>query len=186
MIRRFRPGDAQGTWDVFFAAVRIGAAGHYTEQELIDWAPVDQMPADWGDWLHRHITYVAEPDSTVGSSDTPVTGFFMLERNGYLNMAFVAPEHRRNGLAGQLYAAILADAKALRLPRLTVIASRLATPFFRRAGWVDDPDPPSSAYERKSILEPSNSAEGRASYQAPVVGIYGCRANALQIGRAHV
>ena len=142
MIRRFRPGDAQGTWDVFFAAVRIGAAGHYTEQELIDWAPVDQMPADWGDWLDRHVTYVGESDSTVETPDTSVSGFFMLERDGYLNMAFVRPNMRRTGLAGQLYAAILADAKALRLPRLTVIASRLATPFFRRAGWVDDPDPP--------------------------------------------
>lgn len=142
MIRRFRPADAQGTWDVFFAAVRIGAAGHYTEQELIDWVATDQMPADWGDWLHRHVTTVGTSDRDVRSTDTTVTGFFMLERDGYLNMAFVRPEYRRTGLAGQLYAAILTEARALRLPRLTVIASRLATPFFRRLGWVDDPAPP--------------------------------------------
>lgn len=135
MIRRFQPTDARGTWGVFFRAVRIGAAGHYTEQELIDWVPSDQMPADWGDWLDRHITF-------VGLTEERITGFFMLERDGYLNMAFVLPEYRRSGLAGQLYAAILAEARALALPQMTVIASRLATPFFRRAGWVDDPAPP--------------------------------------------
>ena len=142
MIRRFQPDDARGTWDVFFAAVRIGAAGHYTAQELIDWVPSDQMPVDWGDWLIRHITYVGASDTDVDNPDTCVTGFFMLERDGYLNMAFVRPDLRRSGLAQQIYASILTEAQALRLPRLTVWASRLAMPFFRRAGWVDDSDPP--------------------------------------------
>ncbi len=135
MIRRFHPTDALAAWEVFFVAVRIGAAEHYTQQELIDWAPSDQMPDDWGPWLDRHITFVSQVDNRI-------TGFFMLERDGYLNMAFVAPAYRRSGLAGQLYAAILAEARALSLPQLTVIASRLATPFFRRSGWVDDPAPP--------------------------------------------
>ncbi len=135
MIRRFQTGDAPGTWDVFYSAVRIGAAGHYTQQELIDWAPSDQMEAGWGDWLDRHIT-------VVGDTDDQITGFFMLERDGYLNMAFVRPEYRRSGLAGQLYSAILTEAQRLAIPRLTVWASRLAMPFFRRAGWVDDAHPP--------------------------------------------
>lgn len=142
MIRRYRPDDAQGTWDVFFAAVRIGAAGHYSEQELIDWVASDQMSQGWSDWLDRHITFVGEPDSTVDNTDSAVTGFFMLERDGYLNMAFVRPDMRRTGLAGQLYAAILAEARMLHLPRMTVIASRLATPFLRRLGWVVDDAPP--------------------------------------------
>lgn len=165
MIRRFQPDDAQGTWDVFFAAVRIGAAGHYAAQELIDWVPSDQMPVDWGDWLDRNITYVGVSDTAVGFSDNSVksvglpdntvTGFFMLERDGYLNMAFVRPDLRRSGLAQQIYAIILADAQALRLPRLTVWASRLAMPFFRWAGWVDDPDPP----PRDPHPIPSNSPQ---------------------------
>ena len=134
VIRRFQPGDADGTWAVFFTAVRIGAAGHYTAQELIDWAPSDQMPDGWGEWLDVHITY-------VGLSDTTVTGFFMVEADGYLNMAFVLPQMRRTGLAHQIYAAILAEARARQMPRMTVWASRLAMPFFRRAGWQDDPDP---------------------------------------------
>jgi putative acetyltransferase len=135
MIRRYQSGDAHGTWEVFYSAVRIGAAGHYTEQELIDWAPSDQIEAGWGDWLDRHIT-------VVGDTDGQITGFFMLERDGYLNMAFVRPDKRRTGLALQLYQAILTEARALAMPQMTVMASRLATPFFRRAGWVDDDNPP--------------------------------------------
>jgi putative acetyltransferase len=142
MIRAFRPADAAGTWRVFYDAVRIGAAGHYTETELIDWAPSDQMPDGWGAWLHQHVTYVGESDGTVENPDTRIIGFFMLEGDGYLNMAFVSPDYRGSGLAQQLYAAILAEAQALALPRMTVIASRMFAPFLRRAGWVDDPDPP--------------------------------------------
>lgn len=141
-IRRFQSDDAVGCWDVFFAAVRIGAAGHYTAQELFDWAPSDQMLDGWGPWLDKHVTYVGLSDSSVERPDTTVTGFFMLERDGYLNMAFVLPDFRRSGLAQQLYGAILTEAQAMRLPCLTVWASRLSMPFFRRLGWVDDPDPP--------------------------------------------
>lgn len=85
------------------------------------------MPEGWGDWLDRNITYVGESDSTV-------TGFFMLEPDGYLNMAFVLPAYRRSGLAHQLYAAILTEAQARQMPRMVVRASRLAMPFFRRQG----------------------------------------------------
>ena len=93
------------------------------------------MPEGWSDWLDRNITYVGESDSTV-------TGFFMLEPDGCLNMAFVLPAYRRSGLAHQLYAAILAEARLRDMPRMVVWASRLAMPFFRRQGWEDDASPP--------------------------------------------
>ena len=135
LIRQFELSDTTATWDVFYRAVRIGAAGHYTEAELIDWVASDVMPDDWGPWLDRHFTVVADDQGHV-------VGFFMLEADGYLNMAFVLPDYRRTGLAQRLYAAILAQAQASGIPQMTVIASRLATPFLRRQGWVDDPNPP--------------------------------------------
>ncbi len=135
VIRRFHDSDAEATHDVFYEAVRIGAATHYRETDLIDWAPTAEMPADWGSWLSGHFTVVAEVDARVA-------GFFMLEKSGYLNMAFVRPEYRRSGLAQKLYDAILAEARAGSMPRLTVWASRLARPFLRRNGWEFDPDPP--------------------------------------------
>lgn len=134
-LRRFRPGDAAATREVFWQAVRIGAAGHYTEAQLADWVADPAMPEGWGDWLGRHFTVVAEDGDGIA-------GFFMLEASGYLNMAFVRPEWRRTGLADCLHAAILAEARARGMPRLTVWASRLARPFLARHGWTLDPDPP--------------------------------------------
>lgn len=131
-IRRFRPDDAAPTRAVFHAAVRIGAAGHYPEADLIDWSPSPDPSPEWGPWLHSHFTVVSEDGARV-------TGFFMMEADGYLNMAFVLPECRGTGLADRLYQAILAEARARGLTRMTVVASRLARPFFARRGWQLDP-----------------------------------------------
>jgi putative acetyltransferase len=134
-IRRFAPADAAATHDVFFQSVRVGAADHYREKDLIDWAPSSEMPDGWGEWLDSHITVVAEKDGTI-------CGFFMLEATGYLNMAFVRPDYRRTGLADRLYEAILAEARARNMPRMTAWASRLFRRFLTRKGWKEDNDPP--------------------------------------------
>jgi len=135
-MRRFRPEDAAATRDVFWQAVRVGAAGHYTEAQLRDWVTDPAMPDGWGDWLDDHFTVVAE------DADGRIAGFFMLEANGYLNMAFVRPEYRGTGLADRLHDAILAEARRQGMLRLTVWASRLARPFLARHGWTLDPNPP--------------------------------------------
>lgn len=128
LIRRFQLADAQRTRDIFVAAVTIGAAGRYTAEERRDWVPDPAMPEDWGDWLAGHITVVAE-------DTTGLTGFFMIERDGYLNMAFVAPDQMGKGVADALYAAILSEARTLPVPRLTAIASRYFQSFLIRHGW---------------------------------------------------
>lgn len=132
-IRRFTVADAAPTHAVFYAAVRIGAAGHYSPAELQDWAPTTEMPGDWGQWLAENITFVAAPGDRV-------TGFMMLEPSGYLNMAFVLPEFRGTGLADALYAAVLTEARACAMPRLSVLASRMAARFFARHGWQPAPE----------------------------------------------
>ncbi|MEO8243964.1 MAG: GNAT family N-acetyltransferase [bacterium] len=130
-VRRFHPDDALATRDIFVAAVHQGAAGRYTAAELADWVPDPAMPDGWGSWLNDHITFVAE--------DHGLLGFMMLERSGYLNMAFVLPEQMGKGVADALYAATMVEARALNLPRLHVLASRYAQSFFTRHGWLLDP-----------------------------------------------
>lgn len=135
LIRPFRLSDAQPTRDVFVRAVREGAATRYSAEEIAAWLRDPAMPEGWGDWLAGHITFVAEEAGGI-------TGFMMLERDGYLNMAFVIPEVMGKGTADRLYAEILGQARALHLPRLTVFASRHARRFFARHGWHPAPGLP--------------------------------------------
>ena len=130
IIRPFRLTDALQTRQVFTDAVLIGAASRYTLAERRDWVPDPAMPKDWGQWLDRHITLVAD--------DPPeITGFMMIERDGYLNMAFVRPERMGTGLADQLYTALLPLSPQI---RLTTLASRFAQSFFLRHGWLYAPE----------------------------------------------
>ncbi len=135
MVRLFRLNDGQAVRDVFVRAVREGAASRYSAEELEDWLPDPAMPEGWGAWLAEHITFVAEDRGRI-------TGFMMVERDGYLNMAFVLPEAMGKGTADRLYARILSAAQDLGLTRLTVFASRHARRFFARHGWQPDPTIP--------------------------------------------
>ena len=127
-VRRFRPADAAATREVFAEAVLVGAAPRYSEAERRDWVPDPAMPPGWGEWLDKHVTFVAEDAGRI-------QGFMMIERDGYLNMAFVRPEVMGRGVADALYAAILAEARALGPARLTVAASRFFQGFLARRGW---------------------------------------------------
>ena len=128
VIRRFRPDDGPGCWAVFVNAVRVGARDHYSPEELAEWLPDDAYPDGYAAWLEGEITFVADHGGGI-------TGFMMMHRDGYLDLAFVRAECRRTGLAGKLYAELLAEARLLAMPRLTVKASRLAERFFAKAGW---------------------------------------------------
>lgn len=134
-IRAFRPADAAATHAVFRRAVQDGTTARYTDAERAAWLPQEAMPAEWGDWLGRHFTVVADRSGDI-------LGFMMLERDGYLNMAYVLPDEMGKGTADALYAAVLAHARTLGLARLTTLASRYAIGFFSRHGWRMAPELP--------------------------------------------
>jgi putative acetyltransferase len=129
IIRAYRPDDADALAQIFYDAVRIGAASHYTSAQLAAWAP-DRPPAEA--WAAR----LAPLTSFVAVNPAPL-GFMSLRSDGYLDLAFVAPDQRGKGVAQALYAAVLAHAQSLHLPRLATAASHLARPFFRRLGWQE-------------------------------------------------
>ena len=132
-LRRFRPADAPACGALFHRAVHVGAAEHYTPEQRAAWAPYPDPPPEvldrLGARLSEEITWIAEAE------DGRIAGFMALRSDGYLDMAFVAPERRGTGLAGRLYARIEAEARALGLTRLRTEASHLARPFFARRGW---------------------------------------------------
>ncbi len=129
IIRPYHVEDADALAQIFFDAVRIGAASKYTEAQLAAWAPT-RPPADvWAERLSQLITFVA-------ANPTPL-GFMSLRSDGYLDLAFVTPDQRGKGVAQLIYAALLTHAQNLNLLRLTTEASHLARPFFLRLGWQE-------------------------------------------------
>jgi putative acetyltransferase len=132
LIRRFLLADAAPTHDVFVQAVTVGAASRYSAEERADWLPDPLMPPDWGYWLADHHTLVADEGDRI-------TGFFMVEASGYLNMAFVTPDRMGTGLADRLLAGVMDHARDRGMAELTTLASRHARSFFARHGWTPAP-----------------------------------------------
>lgn len=132
-LRPYTPADAAPLHALFRQAVRYGAEGHYTTQELENWAGPPDLPETWARRHADNITLVAQDDGQI-------TGYMMMHPDGYLDMAFVRPDRRRSGTAALLYDAILDEARARHLPRMTVLASRLMERFLTKRGWRPAPE----------------------------------------------
>lgn len=127
-IRRFTLTDARATHAIFREAVHHGTCAFYTPKQREAWAPNAEMPDAWPDRMADQITYVAEgPDG--------LEGFFALNHDGHLDMAYVRPRQMGKGLAKRLYDACLADPAAAGLRRLDTEASHLSRRFFEKEGW---------------------------------------------------
>ncbi|MFA9229727.1 MAG: GNAT family N-acetyltransferase [Microgenomates group bacterium] len=130
-IRPYTAQDRAAAAMVFYRAVRIGAAAHYTNEELASWASSPEPNWNTPDRLLDQWCYVAEEDGRM-------TGFFSMDRNGYLDMAFVIPEVMGNGTAAVLYDKVMDSAKAAGLTHFTVKAAHQSHRFLARRGWMLD------------------------------------------------
>ncbi len=127
-VRPFRPSDGTACGQVFFRAVREGAAGFYDQAQRLDWAPEGVDAPDMAKKLSAQSAWVSEERGRI-------TGFMSLTADGHLDLAFVLPEAMGKGHAAPIYDALLAHARAAGLPRLTVHASEYARRFLDRRGW---------------------------------------------------
>lgn len=126
IIRIAQPSDTDALAQIFFDAVRIGAAPKYSKAELQAWAPSRPSSENWQARLSGLTVWVA-------ASSAPL-GFFALSPDGYLDLAFVAPDQRGKGVADALHAHMMRETN---LSLLTTRASRMARPFFLRMGWQE-------------------------------------------------
>ena len=72
----------------------------------------------------------------VSEDDEGLAGFFTLTPEGELDMAYVRPDRKGDGLAARLHQAILDEAHKRGLTTLTVQASHIARKFFDKHGWM--------------------------------------------------
>ena len=127
-LRPFAPADAGALARIFYDAVHIGAADHYTPAQRNAWAAHVPTSEAWEKRLTGLWTVVAHrPEGPVG--------FMSLRQDGYLDLAYVAPQAMGLGVGAALLAATEAHARTTRLERLTTDASRAAHGFFLRHGW---------------------------------------------------
>ncbi|MCF7700980.1 GNAT family N-acetyltransferase [Loktanella sp. M215] len=129
-VRPYDVADAGALALIFYRAVRIGAADHYTPAQLADWAPAVRSGEVFAKRLDGMETWVACVD------DVPA-GFLSLQDGHHIDLLFVDPDHIGCGLAFALYRHLLAEMAHRPVPRLTVEASVQSRAFFHRQGWQE-------------------------------------------------
>ncbi len=128
-IRPRTTADRAGCFEVFFRAVREGAASRYTAAERAAWAPNDRFDPTAEDRFEGMPGWVAV------DANGQVVGFLIVSDEGYLDMLFVLPEQMGHDTAAALYDRLIEWAGKRALPRLTSHASLFARPFLEKRGW---------------------------------------------------
>ena len=129
VIRRFQPSDAEETATIFFRAVREGTVGHYSDAQRHAWAKSIPETESWRTRLESQTSFVAEISGVI-------SGFMTVNGDGYIDLAFVAPEHIHHGIGKRLYLVIEIWALDNSVKHLTTEASLVAKPFFLKRGWT--------------------------------------------------
>ena len=116
IIRKFNDDDTQPTAQVFFDAVRMGAAKHYSQSQREAWAPDVPETMQWQQRMSAQTAFVAEHQDRL-------VGFMTLTRKGCIDLAFVVPNYMGCGVAHQLYEEIASAAKEQGLKKLSTEAT---------------------------------------------------------------
>jgi putative acetyltransferase len=133
-VRQYRAADCAACWAIFHRAVQIGAKDHYSQAQRDAWSPArPELTAENCARLAGMTTLVA-----CAGDGAPVIGFMSLDAAGYLDLAFVDPDHMRCGVGDALHDAVLKVARDRGLMRLTAHASHLAWRFLARNGWTTE------------------------------------------------
>lgn len=127
-IRPMVDTDGLAAGRIFFNAVHQGTAEVYTAAQREAWAGARFDPSRWEKRLVGIDGFVAELDQKA-------IGFMTLDAAGYIDLAFVDPDHMGQGVGKLLYWAIEQEAHHRGIGVLTTDASEKAMPFFRSLGW---------------------------------------------------
>lgn len=126
-VRKSGAADADELGLVMFDAIRSGQSS-YTEAQRIAWQ--DQPPAGekWAKRLGAQQVWLAEEHGKA-------LGFLSLDRDGYIDLAFVSARAQGRGVFSALYSRLETTAVANGLTRLRTHASLMAQPAFEARGF---------------------------------------------------
>ena len=127
-IRRYRLGEEEAIWAVYFVSTRHIVAREYTPEQVQRWAP-ELPPADWKCKLASTNPFVA---LIAGQ----IVGFAELESDGHVNNFYCHHDFQRQGIGTALFRAIEEEAFHLHLPELFAEVSTTGINFFVAQGFV--------------------------------------------------
>ena len=127
-IRRFRIGDEQALYRVFFSAIHDIAVRDYTQEQIDAWAPANIDAEKWVDRMRGINPFVAEIDDEI-------VGYADVQSSGLIDHFFVSGAHPRRGVGRMLMTAIHAEAERLHLTEFASEVSRTAQGFFTHFGF---------------------------------------------------
>lgn len=113
--------------EVMFDAVRNGAS-LYTEAQRAAWVT---EPRQGGEWASR----LSAQSIAAACSNGMIAGFMSLDADGYLDFAYIRPQHQGTGIFRMLFSRLLELAKENSMPRIWTHASLMARPAFAAMGF---------------------------------------------------
>ena len=127
-VREIHKDEAPLLATVLVRTVRATNAVDYDPEQIETWTTIARVEAEWQKRLASLHTFVCTVDGEIA-------GFASLDREGYLDLLYVALEFQRRGIATRLVAAIESRARALGVAMIVTDASITARPFFERRGF---------------------------------------------------
>lgn len=127
ILRWARPSDYNALGEIMFDAVRNGPS-LYNEAQRRAWVVTPRSGAEWNARLGRQHVVVADEDGEL-------QGFMSLVPDGYIDFAYIRPNHQRTGMFRRLFEAIEKKAGDIGVSRLWTHASLMAHPAFGAMGF---------------------------------------------------
>lgn len=127
-IRLFKKGDTKQVAYLLRDSVKIPDIQGSTETQIQSWIPNQIHFRDWEELFLQTFTVVAETNSII-------VGIAQLEDTGHINCFYCHEDYRREGIGGQLYAAIEDYAYSKGIPILYTETSSADRPFFFQMGF---------------------------------------------------
>lgn len=127
-IRQYQESDYMEIADLFHGSVHAIDSSAYSNEELEAWAPSPINYAFWEQRLKKQKPFVATENGII-------FGFIELEPSGHIDCLYVHKEHQGSGVASQLLQYTLEIAKKRGVNRLSVEASLVAMPLFKKHGF---------------------------------------------------
>jgi putative acetyltransferase len=128
-LRPYRPEDAPALLALFRDTIRRVNNRDYSPVQIAAWASDDIDLVAYAAKFTGRFVPVAEEDGRV-------VGFTDLEADGHVDRMYVSADHQGRGIARQLLAAVVTEARRLGLVRLYSEVSITARPFFESQGFA--------------------------------------------------